>query len=75
VVESWMLPAGVDANVDGKPMATANTSAGAAADAGEAGRWGDDDTPSGTSEEHYRMELLEPFPSCSHCGRESHHPR
>jgi hypothetical protein len=68
-VEPLMLPIGADAEVGGKPTAAAN----AVADTGEAGKWGDDDTPSDTSKEHYQMELPQPFSSCS-CGNESRRP-
>jgi hypothetical protein len=51
VVEPLVLPAGADVNVGGKPNAAAN----AGADVDEAGTWGEDDTPFGTLEEHYRM--------------------
>jgi hypothetical protein len=54
-VEPWVLPAGADMDVGGKPIAAAD------AGAGEAGRCGDDDTPSGISEEHYQTELPKPF--------------
>jgi hypothetical protein len=82
-VEPWVLPAGVGAEVGGKSTVAAGAGAGvdadaatdAAADAGEVGRWGHDDTPSGTSWEHYQMELSQPFSSLSPCGRRSHHPR
>jgi hypothetical protein len=77
-VEPWVLPAGVGAEVGGKSTvaagADADAATDAAADAGEVGRWGHDDTPSGTSWEHYRMELSQPFSSLSPCGRRSHHP-
>jgi hypothetical protein len=53
-VELWVLPAGAITEVGRKPTAAAATGA-AAADV--AGRWGHDGTPSGTFEEHYRMEL------------------
>jgi hypothetical protein len=55
-VEPLVLPAKACADVGGKPTAVA--------DAGEAGRWGDDGgTPSGTLEEHYQMELTQPSSS------------
>jgi hypothetical protein len=69
VVEPLVLPVGVDADVGGKPTAGAD----ATANAGTAGRWGKDHTPSNTSEEHYQMELPQPFSSCSPCGHGSHH--
>jgi hypothetical protein len=74
-VEPWVLPTGAGAKVGGKPTTTANTCADAATDVGEAGRWGHDDTPFGTSSEHYRMELLHPSSSLPPCGHESHPPR
>jgi hypothetical protein len=61
-VEPLLLPA--DANVGGRPTA--------AAEAGEAGRLGEDDTPYGTLEEHYQMGLPQPFSSYSPCGCGSH---
>jgi hypothetical protein len=70
VVEPSVLSTGADVDVSGKPTADAD----AGADAGEAGRWGDDDTPSSTLEEHYRMELPQPFSSYSPCGHELHRP-
>jgi hypothetical protein len=70
VVEPSVLPAGVDPEVGRKPTAVA----GASADADVTSRWGEDDTPSGTLEEHYQMALSQPFSSCSPCGRRSHHP-
>jgi hypothetical protein len=48
-VEPWVLPAGAGAEVGGKPTATADT--------GEVGRWGHDDTLSGTLGEHYQTKL------------------
>jgi hypothetical protein len=47
-VEPWMLPASASAEVSRKPTTATN----AGVDAGEAGRWGHDDTPSDTSREH-----------------------
>jgi hypothetical protein len=69
-VETWVLPAGAGVEVGGKPIAAVD----ADADAGEAGRWGYDGTPSGASGEHYRTELAYPFSSLPPCGHESHHP-
>jgi hypothetical protein len=51
-VEPLVLPAGADAEVGGKPTAATDASDDVAADAGEADRWGNDDTPSGTLKEH-----------------------
>jgi hypothetical protein len=52
-VEPLVLPAKACADVGGKLTAVA-----------DAGRWGDDGgTPSGTLEEHYRMELTQPSSS------------
>jgi hypothetical protein len=50
-VEPWVLPAGAGAGdeVGGKPTATVDT--------GEVGRWGHDDTLSGTLGEHYQTKL------------------
>jgi hypothetical protein len=53
VVELLVMPNSVNADVGRKPTIAASTGANAA----EAGRWGEDDTPSSTLEEHYRMEL------------------
>jgi hypothetical protein len=39
--------------------------------ADDAGEWGSGGTPSGTSEEHYRMELSHPSSSWSSCGHGS----
>jgi hypothetical protein len=56
-----VLPAGAGVEVGGEPTAAADAGAGAGADAvavaGEAGKWGHDGTPSGTSGEHYQTEL------------------
>jgi hypothetical protein len=52
-VEPLVVPARADTEVDGKPTTAADAGAYIAADAGEAGRWVDDDTPSDTLEEHY----------------------
>jgi hypothetical protein len=56
-----VLPAGAGVEVGGEPTAAADAGAGADADAvavpGEAGKWGHDGTPSGTSGEHYQTEL------------------
>jgi hypothetical protein len=71
VVEPLVLPARSCTNVSGKPT----TATDVVADAGEASRWGDDDTPSGTLEEHYWTKLSQPLSSCSPCGRGLHHPR
>jgi hypothetical protein len=70
VVEFLVLPSSVNADLGGKPTVAAD----AGADAREAGRWGEDDTPSGTLEGHYWMELSQPFSYCSPYGRGSHHP-
>jgi hypothetical protein len=51
-----VLPAGADIEVGGEPNTAADASVGAAV-AVEVARWSCADTPSGTSEEHYRMEL------------------
>jgi hypothetical protein len=54
-----VLPAGAGVEVGGEPTAAADAGAGAdaVAVAGEAGKWGHDGTPSGTSGEHYQTEL------------------
>jgi hypothetical protein len=72
-VEPWVLLAGVGIEVGREPTAAADATADAAA-AGEAGRWGRDGTPSGTSEEHYRMELPQLSSSLLPCERGSHRP-
>jgi PAB1-binding protein PBP1 len=51
-VEPLVLPAGADAEVGGKPTAATDAGDDVAADAGEADRWGNDDTPSDTLREH-----------------------
>jgi hypothetical protein len=51
-VEPLVLPASADAEVGGKPTAATDAGDDVAADAGEADRWGNDDTPSGTLREH-----------------------
>jgi hypothetical protein len=50
-----VLPTGAGAGVCGEPTAAVDADAGATA-AVEVGRWSRGGTPSGTSEEHYRME-------------------
>jgi hypothetical protein len=65
VVEPLVLPA----DVDGKPTAIVD----AGADVDEGGRWGKDDTSSGTLEEHYHMGLPQPSPSYSPCEHGWHH--
>jgi hypothetical protein len=47
-------PAGAAAKVGGEPTTAADAGAGVAV---EVGRWSRGGTPSGISEEHYRMEL------------------
>jgi hypothetical protein len=54
-----VLPTGAGAEVGGEPTATADDDAGAGATV-EVDRWSYGGTPSGTSEEHYRMELPQP---------------
>jgi hypothetical protein len=68
-----VLPAGAGAEVGGEPTATIDAGAGAAAAVG-VGRWSRGGTPFGNSEEHYRMELPQPFSSWFPCGRRLHHP-
>jgi hypothetical protein len=58
----------------GQPTAAADATAGAGA-AVEVGRWSRGGTPSGTSEEHYRMEQPQPSSSLFPCGHGWHHPR
>jgi hypothetical protein len=63
-VEPLMQPSDTNTKVGGKPIAAAT----AVVDADATGRWGEEDgTPSGTLEEHYQMELPQPFSSCSTC--------
>jgi hypothetical protein len=69
-----VLPAGASAEVGGEPTAAADTDAGAGA-AAEVGRWSRGGTPSGTSEEHYRMEQTQPSPSWFPWVRGWHRPR
>jgi hypothetical protein len=65
---------GADAEVGGEPTAAFDAGAGAAV-AIEVGRWSRGGTPSGTSEEHYRLEQPQPSSSWFHCGRGLHHLR
>jgi hypothetical protein len=58
----------------GEPTAAADAGVGAAVAIG-VGRWSRGGTPSGTSEEHYWMELPQPSSSWFPCGRGLHHPR
>jgi hypothetical protein len=51
------MPAGAGVEVGGEPTAAADAGADVVAVAGEAGKWGHDGTPSGTSGEHYQTEL------------------
>jgi hypothetical protein len=67
-----VLPASADAEVGGGPTAAADTGANVVA-AGETCRWVRDGTPSGTLEEHYRIELSQPSSSLSRCGHGLHH--
>jgi hypothetical protein len=53
-VEPYVLPTGAGIEVGGEPTAAADAGASAAVGVG---RWSCGGTPSGTSEEHYRMEL------------------
>jgi hypothetical protein len=66
-----VLPVGASTEVGGERTVATN----AGADAGEAGKWGHDGTPSGTLGEHYRMKLPHPSSSLSSCGCGSHHPQ
>jgi hypothetical protein len=67
VVEPLVLHTGADAEVGGEPTAADD-------DGADAAEWGGGDTRSGTSEEHYRMELPRPSSSWSPCGHGSHRP-
>jgi hypothetical protein len=67
-----VLTAGAVIMVGGEPTAVANTDAGAAI---EVGRWSRGGTPSGTLEEHYRMEQPQPSSSWFPYGRGWHRPR
>jgi hypothetical protein len=69
-----MLPAGASAEVGREPTIAADAGAGAVAVVG-VGRWSHGGTPSGTSEEHYRMELPQPSSSLFPYGRGLHHLR
>jgi hypothetical protein len=53
-----VLPTGASAEVGGEPTTAANVDAGVGA-AIKVDRWSRGGTPSGTSEEHYRMECTE----------------
>jgi hypothetical protein len=68
-VEPWVLPVGAGTEMGREPTAGADV-----ATAGEAGRWGHDGTPFGTSGEHYRTELPQPSSSLLPCGCRLHHP-
>jgi hypothetical protein len=57
-----VLPAGVGAEVGGKPNTTADAGAGATA-IGEVGRWSRGGIPSGTSGQYFQMELPQPSSS------------
>jgi hypothetical protein len=65
--------AGAGTKGGGEPTTIADANAGAVATV-EVGRWGHSGTPSGTSEEHYRMEQTQPSSSWFPCGRIWHHP-
>jgi hypothetical protein len=67
-----VLPDGVGAEVGGEATAATGTGVDAAA-AGEVSRWSHGGTPSGTSGEHFRMELPQPSSSWFPCGHGSHH--
>jgi hypothetical protein len=56
-----VLPTEANADVGKKPTTATDVGVDAAVGVGvgEAGRWDKDDTPSGTLEEHYQMELPE----------------
>jgi hypothetical protein len=73
-VEPSVLPAGAGIEVGGEPTVVAVQGAAAAA-AVRVGRWSRGGTPSGTSEEHYWMELSQPSSSWFSCGCGWHHPR
>jgi hypothetical protein len=61
-VEPSVLSAGVGAEVGGKPNTTADAGADATA-VGEVGRWRRGGIPSGTSGQHFQMELPQPSSS------------
>jgi hypothetical protein len=65
------LPTGAGVEVGGEPTTTGGASASAVVTV-RMGRWSRDGTPSGTSEEHYRMELPQPSSSWFPCGRRLH---
>jgi hypothetical protein len=67
-----VLPTGAGAEVGREPTTAADADAGVSV---EVGRWSRGGTPSGTSEEHYRMEQPQPSSSWFPCGRKWHHPR
>jgi hypothetical protein len=71
-----VLPAGAGTEVGGEPTVTAYTGAsdGAAMAVG-VGRWSHGGTPSSTTEEHYRMELAQPFSFWFPCGCGLHRVR
>jgi hypothetical protein len=73
-VEPWVLPAGVGAEVGGKPTAAADAGVDDVV-AGKVGRWSRGGTPSGTSEEHFQMEPPQPSSSWFPCERGLHHPQ
>jgi hypothetical protein len=67
-----VLPIGAGAGVGGEPTTAMDADDGAGAVV-EVDRWGHDGTPSGNSEEHYRMKQSQPSSSWFPCGRELHH--
>jgi hypothetical protein len=69
-----VLPAGVGAEVGEEPIDATDTGVDAAV-ASEVGRWSRGGTPSGTSEEHYRTELSQPFSSWFPCECGLYRPR
>jgi hypothetical protein len=65
-----VLPAGADAEVGREPTAVADTNADVGTGAAvEVGRWGRGGTPSGTLEEHFRMEQPQPSSYWFSCVR------
>jgi hypothetical protein len=69
-----VLSAGVGFEVRWRPTAAADADVDAIA-AGEVGRWSCSGTSSGTSGEHFRMELPQPSSSWFPCQHGLHHPR
>jgi hypothetical protein len=64
-----VLPTDGGAGVGGEPTAAAADAGAGAAAVVKVGRWSCGGTPSGTSEEHYRMEQPQPSSSWFPCVR------